>query len=352
MVRIYQRGKKGTYWIDYVFDGQRRREPLGVTNKPVAEKRLVEAREALARGERPGAGRTVELGELLDRYLEWCADVCLNTDKTLYDKKRYIRRYIKFWGTGRKVVTLKRADVEAYMGRRRKESGSVILPNRELQTLRHFFNFAKSRDIIIKNPCGGVKRFPGEELYRKPIRKLDLRDVQTWLAYLTEYDEVLYDLSILAIYSGQRPGDILAIKGADIQDGIWYVRQRKKHGKVNEAPLLGPAAQVVERRKVLYGKGYLFPGRKPVTHLTTYRRPFKTAKQDLGLEFDFKDFRHLYANILAAIGTPSPEIKNLMGHSRITTTERYLGGAGALGLSKKAAVGKLVAFLEGPHDKE
>ncbi len=345
MVRIYQRGKKRTYWIDYIYEGERVRETLSVTSKPAAEKKIVEAREALACGERPGAGRTVKLAELFDRYFEWCADVCLNTDKTLYDKKRYVRRYIKFWGAEKKVVTLKRADVEAYMGRRRKESGSVILPNREYQTLKHFFNFAKSRDIIGKNPCVGVKRFPGEELYRKPITMVPLRELEKYFAYLKEHDQLLYELSILAIYTGQRPGDVLAIRGEDVQDDIWYVKQRKKHGKINKAYPVGPALKIIQKRKALYGKGYIFPGRKKGTCLTTYRRRFNAAKKKLGFDFDFKDFRHFFARILESEGVRPSQIKEFLGHSRITTTESYLGDGGGFGRDERDTVAKVSRWL-------
>ena len=64
MARIYQRGAKGTWWIDYIFERKRYRESLHVTSRSAAEAKLVAAKETLGRGEKPSVGLNMILAAL------------------------------------------------------------------------------------------------------------------------------------------------------------------------------------------------------------------------------------------------------------------------------------------------
>ena len=55
------------------------------------------------------------------------------------------------------------------------------------------------------------------------------------------------------------------------------------------------------------------------------RRRFERARDAAGLEpLRFHDLRHTYGSLLVVGGIDLPSVKAAMGHSRITTTERYL----------------------------
>jgi integrase len=55
------------------------------------------------------------------------------------------------------------------------------------------------------------------------------------------------------------------------------------------------------------------------------RRRFERARDAVGLEpLRFHDLRHTYGSLLVAGGIDLASVKAAMGHSRITTTERYL----------------------------
>lgn len=58
---------------------------------------------------------------------------------------------------------------------------------------------------------------------------------------------------------------------------------------------------------------------------TALRRRFERARDAAGLpRLRFHDLRHTYGSLLVAAGVDLQSIKAAMGHSRITTTERYL----------------------------
>lgn len=55
------------------------------------------------------------------------------------------------------------------------------------------------------------------------------------------------------------------------------------------------------------------------------RRRFERARNAAGLEpLRFHDLRHTYGSLLVAGGIDLPSVKAAMGHSRLSTTERYL----------------------------
>ncbi len=67
----------------------------------------------------------------------------------------------------------------------------------------------------------------------------------------------------------------------------------------------------------------LEPGPAPL------RRRFERARDAAGLEpLRFDDLRHTYGSLLVAGGIDLASVKAAMGHSRITTTERYLHASG------------------------
>jgi integrase len=55
------------------------------------------------------------------------------------------------------------------------------------------------------------------------------------------------------------------------------------------------------------------------------RRRYERARDAIDLEpLRFHDLRHTYGSLLVAAGIDLVSVKAAMGHSRITTTERYL----------------------------
>ena len=82
------------------------------------------------------------------------------------------------------------------------------------------------------------------------------------------------------------------------------------------------------------------------------RRRFERARDAAGLEpLRFHDLRHTYGSLLVAGGIDLPSVKAAMGHSHITTTERYLHArpAGELADRFTRALGGVSASPELTH---
>jgi integrase len=122
-----------------------------------------------------------------------------------------------------------------------------------------------------------------------------------------------------------------------VLSGETEVRSTKSR-RARQVPLPDQAATALERlrqRGEFTGQGDYVSASRLGRRLdpSALRRRFERARDAAGLEpLRYHDLRHTYGFLLVAGGVDLPSVKAAMGHSHITTTERYLHArpAGAL----------------------
>jgi integrase len=145
----------------------------------------------------------------------------------------------------------------------------------------------------------------------------------------------------IAAYAGLRRGELVALHWRDVDfvgrkliirrslSGDTEVKSTKSR-RVREVPLPDQAAVALERlsrRGEFTGPDdYVFCSRLGRRlDPSALRRRYERARDAAGLEpLRFHDLRHTYGSLLVAGGIDLVSVKAAMGHSRITTTERYL----------------------------
>jgi integrase len=149
------------------------------------------------------------------------------------------------------------------------------------------------------------------------------------------------ELVRVAAYAGLRRGELVALRWRDVDfTGRKLVIRRSLSGdtevkatksrRAREVPLPLQAAVALERlsrRDEFTGPDdYVFCGRLGRRlDPSALRRRYERAREAAGLEpLRFHDLRHTYGSLLVAGGIDLVSVKAAMGHSRITTTERYL----------------------------
>lgn len=160
------------------------------------------------------------------------------------------------------------------------------------------------------------------------------------------------ELVRVAAYAGLRRGELVALRWRDVDfvgrkiivrralSGETELRSTKS-GRARQVPLPDQAAAALERlsrRGEFTGPDdYVFASRLGRRlDPSALRRRYERARDAAGLEpLRFHDLRHTYGSLLVAGGIDLPSVKAAMGHSHITTTERYLHARPASELAER-----------------
>jgi integrase len=139
----------------------------------------------------------------------------------------------------------------------------------------------------------------------------------------------LEDLVVLAIWTGCREGELLALRRSWVrlsEGGFTLPAEITKTKRERFVPLVGPALDVVERRmkgetQLLLAGSFSGGG----TEWPAFpRRAWNTALKRAGItNFRFHDLRHTHASYLAMSGATERELMESLGHSTPAMASRY-----------------------------
>lgn len=151
------------------------------------------------------------------------------------------------------------------------------------------------------------------------------------LSFFETIRSVKYKAIIATAYAaGLRISEVCALRINDIDSKRMRIHIRSGKGKRDRYVMLGESLLALLREyfKAARPKGeYLFPGRKPGSHLSTaavslvVRRINK--KSGLSKKATMHTFRHCFATHLMEAGTDIRILQVLLGHSSIKTTLGY-----------------------------
>jgi site-specific recombinase XerD len=151
------------------------------------------------------------------------------------------------------------------------------------------------------------------------------------LSFFERIRSVKYKAMIATAYAaGLRISEVCALRITDIDSRRMRIHIRSGKGKRDRYVMLGESLPALLREyfKAARPKGeYLFPGRKPGSHLSTaavslVARPINN-KSGLSKKATMHTFRHCFATHLMEAGTDIRILQVLLGHSSIKTTLRY-----------------------------
>jgi integrase len=184
-------------------------------------------------------------------------------------------------------------------------------------------NLAARQEHIVRNPVSGVKFLqegPGA------MRVVSHEEQQR---YLAAANSLLRDVARLIVETGMRPEEVYTIQRENVHLDRRYVfvpSGKTKFARRN-VPLTEEALRILKRRLTQAKGPYLFPRRQdPDKPLTTVRKAHQAAlrKANIRPRFRLYDLRHTFGSLSAMAQVDLPTLKELMGHSNISTTMRYV----------------------------
>lgn len=201
--------------------------------------------------------------------------------------------------------------------------------NRRLITLKRFFEWAITEEIIRRDPSKPVKLVPEEKL--SPRQMADREE--SALVAAAEHNGKLRDqtILILMLHTGLRTMEVCDLSPRDIsigkRSGQLIVRAGKRN-KQREVPLNSTCRAILEKymAELSPGSAYLFPSEKTGNRLSeralrhVIQKYMKLARLE-GLSAH--DLRHRFGYVMA-VNTPLHRLAQIMGHDSLDTTMIYV----------------------------
>jgi integrase len=317
---VYKRG--GVYWYEFWFQGQRLRESTGINNKTSAiraeairKAEMAEGRAGIqARRASPSFERFVT-----DEFLPWSANEHRAHPNTHKRYKVSAKPLIAFFGSVR-LDAISAGLVEKFKMARAKDI-SPAGTNRDLAALRLVLNQAVRAEYLSQNPVKHVRFLaegPGQ------MRIVSFEEQQN---YLKAAHPTLQDVATLILETGMRPEEVFTIRKENVHlaDGYVFVPTGKTRFARRNIPFTKPAAIVLERRMQDAKGGFLFTKLGDVSRpLVSVQKWHDAALQRCSLKFRLYDLRHTFGSRTAMAGVDLATLKELMGHSKVSTTMRYV----------------------------
>lgn len=199
-----------------------------------------------------------------------------------------------------------------------------------LCVVRQVFNFARERDLTgCISPTCKVK--PPKTDNRR-LRFLTHEESRRLLEHLAELSPNLHDMALLSLHCGLRAGEIFNLSWGDVDfaRGLLALRDTKS-GRNRVAYMTADVRGMLSARERGNHSDTVFPGRGGVKRSwvsNAFERAVKTLGFNEGVtdtrqRVVFHSLRHTFASWLVEQGTDLYSVKELMGHSTISMTERY-----------------------------
>lgn len=178
--------------------------------------------------------------------------------------------------------------------------------NRSLGTVKKGLSLAWDRGLTPINYGASIKRLP-ENNQRETF--LSLAEVRKIAGFASANVQTAI---WIAIYTGMRRGEIVALNATDISGDTLLIRSgNTKTLKTRSVPIIPKAKRWLKMVPLGIGAEGVKSG-------------FQRARKDAGMEHvNFHDLRHSCASLLVQAGVDLYTIAKILGHSSTKTTERY-----------------------------
>jgi integrase len=200
--------------------------------------------------------------------------------------------------------------------------------NRHLALLSRIFSSAVSLDIIIKNPCSGIKKWPENNIRD---RVLSQEEIRIYVLEALDIDTSQSRALLLSLFLGLRIGNAVSIKRSMLDASLNKLHLPiTKNGRAYTISLNEPARQIIKQCLATTWNDWLFPSAVNGDQHIASPRYCHAHLRDLVLgqvvgstHFNIHDLRRTYASRQLALTGDARLVQSNLFHQSVTTTERY-----------------------------
>lgn len=263
----------------------------------------------------PKEERNLPLYKLKQIYLAYSETNNRNFKNNIY----YINIIMDYFGENtpaQKLLPQKIESFKEWLKIERKLKNSSI--NRYLEILSKMFNLGIDNRLISQNPVNKVKKLLEDN---HKVRFLTKDEEDRLYKALPEF---LKPIVTTALQTGMRKGEILNLKWSNIDFEYGFIELLKtKSGKARKIPISDKLKQVLNKQDK--NNQYVFMNPETGLPYVDIKKSFNKAMEKAGIKnFRFHDLRHTVATRLVEKGIDLLVVMDILGHSKIETTMRYL----------------------------
>jgi integrase len=322
-LRVGARGGK-SWSLTYRFNGRLRRLTLGEYPEVTLSRARVKAAEAVLQiesGEDPASNALTAKAE--QQKAPTVADLA-SAFVELYSKPRK-----RSWAEDQRILqrdvvptlgTLKAKDLTRRDIARLLDSvaarGAPIAANRTLAVVRKMMNWALDRGEVTINPAAGIAA-PSKEQSRD--RVLTDEEIKAFWCGLdsAHMDNVTRQALRFMLVTGQRLGEVCAMRWEQINK-VWTIpSETAKNGKAHRVPLSGLAQTILDQAKAVTTGAYVFPsprGDRPMSP-TALSHALRKNLELLGIaDAHPHDLRRTAASHMTMLGHNRLVVSKVLNH--------------------------------------
>jgi site-specific recombinase XerD len=228
---------------------------------------------------------------------------------------------------GRQAVTdLNAEDIEAFKTFLKSQNYTAKSISRKVNSIKSFCRFLKSQGLISDNPASQVTHPKYEVSPPRILTKMEYRALRD----AARADQRLSAIIELLLQTGMRIGELanLTLEDLNLENKQVKIRAYESHDS-RDVPLTEAAIKSLESYLNIRPKT-----KEKTIFITKTGNPFLVRNIRTAIDRYFKlagisdakvnDLRHTFIAQQLAAGTPLLYVSKLVGHKRLSTTEKYL----------------------------
>ncbi|EKE19366.1 MAG: Site-specific recombinase, phage integrase family [uncultured bacterium] len=216
-------------------------------------------------------------------------------------------------------------EVSAFLKKLASDNYTPKSVSRKINSIKTFFRYLKGAGKITSDPAGEIEHPKYEVKPPRILSKLEYRALRD----ACRGDVRMYAIVELFLQTGVRIGELAALTTSDVKGNELHVASQEGHEERN-VPLNKAAQEAASKYLVIRGDGT----KNNALFITKTGRPLLIRNIRTAIDRYFRvagiegakvnDLRHTFIAHHLMAGTPITTLSKLVGHKRLSTTEKYL----------------------------
>lgn len=317
---------RNTWWIDFRFEGQRYRKKSLINSKAGALDYETTLRQRLIRGESLEPKKIAKRKRFHTFAWEWHELYVKNNNKhsEILGKQYILKSHLIPHFGNHYLDEITSIKIEEYKNIKDKTTLTRKTINNHISCLRKCLKSAHDWELL--------ETVPKVKVFKTPPREFDFLTEEESIILLNHADGMWYEMILLALRTGMRLGELIALDWSAIDFNVNTLVVRRsmvrniigspKNNKERFIPLTSDVASILIKRKK--ESGYVFTYRGTFLKKDYCRTTISKICEKAGLRrIGWHKLRHSFASHLVQRNAPLKAIQELMGHADIQTTMGY-----------------------------